>query len=151
MKNLKVYYVEKTKFIKICCFKLLFNECFHQKFIVFSVKEGGNILEEGNVETELYELRIPGKILGKEVVDGKARRIGIVRSIRVTLPSLKVELIIKGLDVEFPVDVENISAVGSVVQLKTAIKEAEEIELHDVLKLRKEILAELRNYLEHLT
>ncbi|MHA1238860.1 MAG: hypothetical protein ACTSSJ_06480 [Candidatus Odinarchaeia archaeon] len=88
--------------------------------------------------------------MGKEVVDGKARRIGIVRSIKVTLPPLKAELVIKGLDVEFSVSVDNIQAVGSVVQLKSFIKEAEEVELHDVLKLRKEILAEIKNYLEYM-
>ncbi|MHA1594841.1 MAG: hypothetical protein ACTSXJ_00890 [Candidatus Baldrarchaeia archaeon] len=96
------------------------------------------------IEVELYELRVPGHIIGKEVIDGLARRVGVVRSVKLKLPDLKVELIVKGLDIEFPVDSEDISAVGNVIQLKTVIKEAEPIDIHQVAKLRKEILSEIK-------
>jgi hypothetical protein len=69
-----------------------------------------------------------------------------VRSIRVILPDLRVELVVKGLDVEFPVDVRNVSAVGNVVQLQNTIKDAEVVELHDVARLRKELWEEIRSY-----
>ena len=98
-------------------------------------------------EAELYELTMPGRLIGKEVLDGSARRIGIVRSVRIRLPDLKVELVVKGLEIEFPVDVSNISAVGTVIQLKNVIKEAEEIEIHDVVRLRKEVWEEIKSYL----
>lgn len=97
------------------------------------------------IEVELYELKVPGHLIGKEVIDGLARRIGVVRSVRLKLPELKVELVVKGLDVEFPVDSEDISAVGNVIQLKTAIKEAEPIDIHEVARLRKEIISEIRS------
>lgn len=95
-------------------------------------------------ESELYELVIPGQLVGKVVVDSAARMVGIIRSIRVSLPPLRVELVIKGLEVEFPIDVSNVTAVGSVVQLKNVAKEAETVELRDVQRLRKELIEEIR-------
>ncbi len=95
-------------------------------------------------ESELYELIIPGQLVGKVVVDSAARMVGIIRSIRVSLPPLRVELVIKGLEVEFPIDVSNVNAVGSVVQLKNVAKEAETVELRDVQRLRKELIEEIR-------
>ncbi|MBS7250712.1 MAG: hypothetical protein KIH08_09025 [Candidatus Freyarchaeota archaeon] len=95
-------------------------------------------------ESELYELVIPGQLVGKVVVDSAARMVGIIRSIRLSLPPLRVELIIKGLEVEFPVDVSNVLAVGSVVQLKNVAREAETVELRDVQRLRKELIEEIR-------
>ena len=100
------------------------------------------------ISAELYELTMPGQLIGKEVVDSKARRIGVVRNLRVSIPPIKTEMIVKGLDVEFPVNIENISTVGTVIQLNIAVKEAEEIEIHDILKLRKEIWDEIKNCFE---
>jgi len=96
------------------------------------------------VEAEVYELQMPGNIVGKEVIDGSARRIGIVRSLRITLPPGKIELQVKGLGVELPVDVSNIAAVGNVIQLNTVIKEAEEIGISDVQRLRDETWKEVQ-------
>ncbi len=95
-------------------------------------------------EAEVYELQMPGHIVGKEVIDGSARRIGIVRSLRITLPPGKVELQVKGLGVELPVDVTNISAVGNVIQLSNTVKEAEEISISDVQRLREETWKEVQ-------
>ncbi|MHA1409468.1 MAG: hypothetical protein ACTSQY_03960 [Candidatus Odinarchaeia archaeon] len=102
----------------------------------------------GKVSAELYELKMPGELLGKEVVDSKARRIGVVRNLRITLPPVKTELIIKGLDIEFTVNTDNIATVGSVIQLNIVVKEAEEIEIHDILRLRREIWDEIKAYFE---
>jgi sporulation protein YlmC with PRC-barrel domain len=95
-------------------------------------------------EAEVYELQMPGSIVGKEVIDGSARRIGIVRSLRITLPPCKVELEVKGLGVELPVDVSNITAVGNVIQLSNTIREAEEITIEDVQRLREETWKEVQ-------
>jgi sporulation protein YlmC with PRC-barrel domain len=95
-------------------------------------------------EAEVYELQMPGNIVGKEVIDGSARRIGIVRSLRIMLPPGKIELQVKGLGVELPVDVSNITAVGNVIQLSNTIKEAEEISITDVQRLREEIWKEVQ-------
>ncbi|MGV9169081.1 MAG: hypothetical protein ACOC38_03970, partial [Promethearchaeia archaeon] len=62
-----------------------------------------------SIEAELYELSMPGRLLGKEVLDSRARRIGIVRSIRISLHPTRSELIVKGAEVEFPVDFEKIA------------------------------------------
>ena len=96
------------------------------------------------VEAEVYELIMPGNIVGKEVIDGSARRIGIVRSLRIMLPPGKVELQVKGLGVEIPVDVTNITAVGNVIQLSNTVKEAEEISIADVQRLREETWKEVQ-------
>ncbi len=95
-------------------------------------------------EAEVYELQMPGNIIGKEVIDGSARRIGIVRSLRIMLPPGKVELQVKGLGVELPVDVSNITAVGNVIQLSNTVKEAEEISIVDVQRLREETWKEVQ-------
>jgi hypothetical protein len=97
-------------------------------------------------EAELYEVMMPGRLVGRAVIDGAARIVGIVRSIRIALPGPRVELIVKGLDVEFPVDVKTVSAVGNVIQLQTVIKDAEVVELNDIARLRKELWEEIRSY-----
>ncbi|MFO7836133.1 MAG: hypothetical protein ACOC3C_02225 [Candidatus Thorarchaeota archaeon] len=100
-----------------------------------------------SIEAELYELSMPGRLLGKEVLDSRARRIGIVRSIRISLHPTRSELIVKGAEVEFPVDFEKIAEVGTVVQLNSVVNEAEEIEVHDVIRLQKEVLDDIKAYL----
>jgi sporulation protein YlmC with PRC-barrel domain len=100
-----------------------------------------------SVEAELYELSMPGRLLGKEVLDNRAKRIGIVRSIRIALNPTRSELIVKGAEVEFPVDFSKVDAVGTVVQLNSVVKDAEEIEVHDVIRLQKEVLDDIKSYL----
>ncbi|MFW9892153.1 MAG: hypothetical protein ACFFFO_08125, partial [Candidatus Thorarchaeota archaeon] len=100
-----------------------------------------------SIEAELYELSMPGRLLGKEVLDNRARRIGIVRSIRIALHPTRSELIVKGAEVEFPVDFSKVDAVGTVVQLNSVVKDAEEIEVHDVIRLQKEVLDDIKSYL----
>ncbi len=100
-----------------------------------------------NLEAELYELSIPGRFVGKEVIDGSARRIGIVRSVKIRVNPVKVEMVIKGLGVEFPVDIDNIQNVGNVIQLKNPVREAEDIEVKTVLMLRDELAEEVAAYL----
>ena len=97
-----------------------------------------------SVEAELYELNMPGRILGKEVLDSRARCIGIVRSIRIGLNPTRSEMIVKGAEVEFPVDFSKVETVGTIVQLNSVVKDAEEIEIHDVIRLQKEVLDEVR-------
>ena len=37
--------------------------------------------------------------------------------------------------------------VGTVVQLNSVVNDAEEIEVHDVIRLQKEVLDDIRSYL----
>ncbi|MFX1420647.1 MAG: hypothetical protein ACFE9N_17250, partial [Promethearchaeota archaeon] len=94
------------------------------------------------VETDLYELNLPGQFILKEVVDKDSKRIGVVRNIRLKFPQ-KVELIVKGIDIELPIDIKNIQKVGTIIQLKTKIKVAEECDISEVVRLRKEIQQEI--------
>jgi len=102
-----------------------------------------------SVTSELYELGgMPGALVGRPVVDVDARMIGIVRSIRLTIPPFRMELMVKGLDVEIPIDVTNVAKVGSVVGLKSAIKTMEAIEIEDVSRLRRQLREEIAGKLQ---
>jgi sporulation protein YlmC with PRC-barrel domain len=103
--------------------------------------------QESAMMAELYELSIPGQLIGKEVIDASARKVGVVRNVKITFPPPKITIIIKGLDVEFPLPMDSISTIGGVVQLKEAIKQAEELEIRDVARLREEIANEIASYL----
>ncbi|MCD6513453.1 MAG: hypothetical protein ACTSSP_08350 [Candidatus Asgardarchaeia archaeon] len=103
-------------------------------------------MENAEYEVELYELdNIPGVLLGRIVIDSKARMVGIVRNIRITIPTFKVELVIKGIDVEIPVDVQNIDAVGNVVRLKVPMESIDTVEIEDIIKLQKELNEEIKD------
>ncbi|HDQ16419.1 MAG TPA: PRC-barrel domain containing protein [Bacteroidetes bacterium] len=110
-------------------------------------KKSNKETHASNIMAELYELTMPGELIGKEVIDASARKIGIVRNIKLTFPPARIEVIIKGLDVEFPLPMEVIANVGGVVQLKETIKQAEELEIRDVARLREEIANEIASYL----
>lgn len=99
-----------------------------------------------DVDLELFELMFPGKLVGKAVIDANARMIGVIRNVRITIPSSTISLTVKGLDTEFTVKSENIQAVGNVVQLNVTIKHSEPIEINDVIKLRTEIQEELVHF-----
>ena len=103
--------------------------------------------QSASMMAELYELSIPGQLIGKEVIDASAMKIGVVRNVKLTFPPAKINVIIKGLDVEFQIPMDSISTVGGVVQLKEAIKQAEELEIRDVARLREEIAKEISAYL----
>ncbi|NHJ87861.1 MAG: hypothetical protein FK734_20530 [Asgard group archaeon] len=110
-------------------------------------KKNDKAPEQEPIMAELYELKIPGQLIGKEVIDASARKIGVVRNIKVTFPPTKISIIIKGLDVEIELPMDSISTVGGVVQLKDTIKQVEEIEIRDVARLREEIANEITAYL----
>ncbi|MHA1895579.1 MAG: hypothetical protein ACTSX4_13855 [Candidatus Helarchaeota archaeon] len=95
------------------------------------------------IQTELYELNLPGELILKEVMDGSAKRVGVVRCIRISFPT-KIELIIKGLDVEIPISFNEITNIGTVIQLKSKIKVAEECDVNEVVRLRNEIQQEMK-------
>ncbi|MFX1513974.1 MAG: hypothetical protein ACFFCQ_15450 [Promethearchaeota archaeon] len=99
--------------------------------------------ESSSVETELYEVNVPGKFIGKAVIDSNARMIGIARSLRIRIPGGIPEIMVKGLDVEFPIKVESIIAVGGIIQMDTPLKNVEEVDINDILQLREEIREEI--------
>ncbi len=100
------------------------------------------------IELTLFEPIIPGELLGKEVIDSEARRVGIIRGIKIKYPPLKAMLIIRGKELEVDVPIEYIEQVGkTVVKVKKRI-DLDEITAEDVIvltnELRKEIITELR-------
>ncbi len=99
-------------------------------------------------DIELIEYKFPGVFIGKEVIDGGARRIGIIRSIKISIPDFKVGIIIKGKnleekDVEFSVDSSRIRNVGTVVQLTDEIREFRELGIREVVVLQNEVKQEI--------
>ncbi len=97
------------------------------------------------IESELYELAVPGNVIGLEVIDSYARKVGVVRSIKIQFFPIKVDLIVKGLGVEFPISAEDVKAINSVVNLKIPVKQADEIKLQDVERLREETFTEIKS------
>ena len=69
--------------------------------------------------------------------------IGIVRNIKLTFLPFKVELVIKGIDVEMPIDANQIEQVGTVIRLSTKMKTMETIEIEEVSKLRRQLKDEI--------
>ncbi|RLI68623.1 MAG: hypothetical protein DRO63_02375, partial [Candidatus Gerdarchaeota archaeon] len=59
----------------------------------------------------------------------------------------KISIILKGLDIEIQLPIDSIATIGGVVQLKETIKQAEELEIRDVARLRDEIAKEITAYL----
>ncbi|UCG90660.1 MAG: hypothetical protein JSU57_02725, partial [Candidatus Heimdallarchaeota archaeon] len=86
------------------------------------------------------------KLVGKAVIDANARMIGVIRNIRIQIPSPTISLTVKGLDTEFTVKSEDIQAIGNVVQLNIIIKHSEPVEINDIMKLRNEIQEELIHF-----
>ena len=101
--------------------------------------------EKSPLELELYELALPGNLVGKEVVDSLARKVGIVRSVKLRFFPLRVAVIIKGMGVEFAVDAKDVEAISkSIVKLNKPAKQSEEIDLQDVYTIRDEIYSEIK-------
>ena len=99
--------------------------------------------KESILEAELYELNVPGSLVLKEVMDSKAKRIGVVRCVKLSFPP-RVELIIKGLDMEIPIDYKSVSKVGTVIQLKIKVPVAEECDTNEIVRIQEEIKSEIR-------
>ncbi len=103
-----------------------------------------------DIDLELFELMFPGKLIGKAVIDANARMIGVIRNVRVQIPSSSITLIVKGLDTEFTIKSENIQAIGNVIQLNVNIKHSEPIEINDIIQLRNEIKEEIVHFYQVL-
>lgn len=103
-----------------------------------------------DIDLELFELMFPGKLIGKAVIDANARMIGVIRNVRIQIPSSSITLIVKGLDTEFTIKSENIQAIGNVIQLNVNIKHSEPIEINDIIQLRNEIKEEIIHFFQVL-
>ncbi|MHA1214324.1 MAG: hypothetical protein ACTSR2_02810 [Candidatus Hodarchaeales archaeon] len=101
-----------------------------------------------DVDLELFELMFPGKLIGKAVIDADARIVGVIRNVRIQIPSPAISLVVKGLDTEFTIKAENIKAIGNVIQLNINIKHSEPIEVNDIIRLRNEIQEELIHFFQ---
>lgn len=108
--------------------------------------------QPADIDLELFELVFPGKLIGKAVIDVDARMIGIIRNVRIQIPSPSpvITLIIKGLNTEFSVKSEEVKAIGNVVQLTSSIKHSEPVEVNDIMRLRSEIQEELIHFFQIL-
>ena len=101
-----------------------------------------------DLDLEVYEIIFPGKLVGKAVIDANARMIGVIRNIRIQIPSSNIILVVKGLDTEFTVNSNDIQAIGNIVQLNVTIKHSEPIEINDIIHLRNEIQEEIVHFFQ---
>jgi len=97
----------------------------------------------GTLDVVLYETTIPGELQGKEVIDADAKKIGVVRGVRVRFPPLRVLIIIRGKDFETEVPIESIEKIGkNVIKLRSKI-DLEEVTPEEVITLIRELKHEL--------
>ncbi|NMC05914.1 MAG: hypothetical protein GYA24_11915 [Candidatus Lokiarchaeota archaeon] len=103
-------------------------------------------------ETELYEMAVPGKFIGKEIIDAEARRIGLCHSIKIKTGVDKkgvlradLYIVIKGLDVEFDVSFNDIDKIGNVIKLKVPARQADELQVKDAIRIQEDIAGEIRS------
>ncbi|MHA1682538.1 MAG: hypothetical protein ACTSUE_16490 [Promethearchaeota archaeon] len=102
-------------------------------------------------ETEFYELSVPGSLVGKEIIDSDARRIGLCRSVKMRFTTGRkgelqheILLVIKGLDIEFDISMEHVDIIGNVIKLKIPERQADELAVRDVIRIQEEIAGEIR-------
>ena len=94
---------------------------------------------------EFIETVFPGELCGKVVLDSRMAMVGIVRSIKVYIPSFKVGLIIVGLDPEkdiekeIPIEVNDIERIGDHVLLRIELSKFRVLSIEDVLSLRNRL------------
>ena len=100
-------------------------------------------------EVEFFESTFPGKLVGKEVLDKDSRRIGIIKSIRIEHLPWKISLMIKGINLEIPVDLSEVENIGTIVQLKSIITAMPEIDENEMIRLKNEIRYELRKIIRN--
>ena len=96
-------------------------------------------------QAEFFESSFPGKLVGKEVLDKDSRRLGVVKSIRVEYLPWQISLIIKGINIEIPVELSEVENIGTVIQLRTKITVAPEISVNEIIRLRDEIKEDLKD------
>ncbi|MHA1229059.1 MAG: hypothetical protein ACTSRP_00335 [Candidatus Helarchaeota archaeon] len=101
-------------------------------------------------QVEFYESNFPGKLVGKEVIDKDSRRLGLVKSIRLEYFPWRVSLMVRGINIEIPVELSEVSSIGTVIQLKTKITAMPELGVTDVMRLRNEIKEELKDLKEDI-
>ena len=102
-------------------------------------------------ETEFYELAVPGRFVGKEIIDSEARRVGICHSMKFHVASDKkgdlktnLVLVVKGLDIEFDISIDDVEIIGNVIKLKILARQADELHVRDVIRIQEEIAGEIR-------
>ncbi len=100
---------------------------------------------------EVVELKFPGELMGKEVIDSNARRIGVVKRILLVMPQMTVRMIVQGKgDQELPISSEDIAKVSGLIQLNKSYEKLEEIDVGEVSKLRVKIFREIQEKLKKL-
>ena len=101
------------------------------------------------LKSEFIEVKYPGVICGKEVVDARMKRVGLVNSINIKFPEFSIELLIRGYDkdgndLELPVSSDHVRAMNDVIFLDIELKEFNALDINSVLGLRRLIGAENR-------
>ena len=92
-------------------------------------------------EVTLYELEIPGRILGRLVVDKKGRILGVACAVKLKVPPGTCTLLVRGRQVlEIPIsDVE----LGPNLRLKAEVS-APEIDIVQAGEILRELKSEIK-------
>ncbi len=73
------------------------------------------------ITVELTEKSYKGVLIGKEVYDSQAKRIGIVKSILLKFPPLKAYLIVQNGNYSLEISFDIVQSVGHIIQLSEEI------------------------------
>ena len=106
----------------------------------------GRTEEMEEIELELFEIPYPGKIVGKAVVDASSRMIGVVKTLQLRIPKMKLNLIIRGYDSEEVIPIEAVLSVGSIIRLNVTVNDSKEVDIEDIIRFREEIDSEIRAF-----
>lgn len=87
------------------------------------------------ITIELTEKNYKGILIGKEVYDCKAKRIGIVRSILLKFPPLKAYLLVQNGNYSLEIAFDAIQSIGHVIQLSEEIN----LGVEENLRISKEL------------
>jgi len=102
-------------------------------------------LFESHITVDLYETRFPGKLAGKEVIDPDARRLGIVKCLRIRMsPSpLRLFLVVRNKDIDIEVPFEYVEKIGkNIIKLRRKV-DVEEVSVDEALKIIEDIKSEI--------
>ncbi len=148
-----LFYIESSRLYRkrhsfTRCFKLFVIQYFDRLEYLWVFMVSIMAKQPLDLDLELYEIVFPGKLVGKAVIDANARMIGVIRNIRIQIPSSNIILVVKGLDTEFTVNSNDIQAIGNIVQLNVTIKHSEPIEINDIIRLRNEIQEEIIHFFQ---
>ncbi|MHA1615793.1 MAG: PRC-barrel domain-containing protein [Candidatus Njordarchaeales archaeon] len=92
---------------------------------------------------DLYEIKFPGKIVGKEVIDQEAKRLGIVKNIRLKTPPLRLFLVVRNKDIDVEIPFEHVDKIGKNIIKLRKVMDVEELSVEEAIKILENVKTEI--------